>query len=395
MAKHARERQIIHRACTAAVSPDASPPVGQWKNVDWEWIIDAARFHSVESHVYDFLAQIDHAHVPEAVRAFMVRRRRGIVLRNLQLARELVRGVNALETASIPVIPIKGPLLGQLAYEDLAVRQALDLDLLVREEHFWHAKQLLHQMGYQSLRSLTVPEQREFVEWHASYELIHPGQNIVVELHHDLLPANASDHVSAEQAWARHTHIPLMGVDMRSLDLNDLVIYLCAHGTRHEWTKLKWLCDVAGLVHRQPDIAWPVVCRRAETTGSMRSLTLAFWLIKQHFDMKAPQTVHAHMHKDALLPTLGAVVLNHEIHSHSEPSKSSWQTFWFHFRSRERWRDRIPYLMHILRLVFAPSQQDHGFLSLPKPLSWLYCLVRPVRVLRDLITLKPHTSRDG
>jgi hypothetical protein len=306
-------------------------------------------------------------------------------MRNLQMVRELVRVVSKMEAAGISVIPLKGPLLGQLAYEDLAVRQALDLDVLVREEQFWHAKDLLHAMGYQSLRALTESEQKEFVSWHASYELIHPGQNIVIELHHNFLPANATDHLPSGEVWERHTRVTMAGVTMRSLDFHDLVIYLCIHGARHEWAKLKWLCDLGGLMHRQPSIDWPLVCQRAERTGSLRAVALACWLIKRCFGLPPPEPVHAHMQTDSVLPSLGWAVLNREVGSGLTRSDTSWRSFWFHVRARERWRDRLPYLIHTLRLAIVPSQLDRGFVSLPKPFSWLYYLVRPVRVLRDIM----------
>ena len=54
--------------------------------------------------------------------------------------------------------------------------------------------------------------------------------------------------------------------------------------------------------------------------------------------------------------------------------------FWFHFRERERWRDRIPYALHNLRLAVAPSEKDRAFVQLPKALSALYLFVRPVRI---------------
>jgi hypothetical protein len=91
------------------------------------------------------------------------------------------------------------------------------------------------------------------------------------------------------------------------------------------------------------------------------------------------------MQTDSVLPSLGWAVLNREVGSGLTRSDTSWRSFWFHVRARERWRDRLPYLIHTLRLAIVPSQLDRGFVSLPKPFSWLYYVVRPVRVLRDIM----------
>ena len=60
----------------------------------------------------------------------------------------------------------------------------------------------------------------------------------------------------------------------------------------------------------------------------------------------------------------------------------------FHFRIRERWRDRFYswYTRRWVRYVirdFRPSAKDRAMISLPARLDFLYYLVRPIRVGRD------------
>lgn len=60
----------------------------------------------------------------------------------------------------------------------------------------------------------------------------------------------------------------------------------------------------------------------------------------------------------------------------------------FHLRVRERLRDRIPVLFRLLkgsfRILFVPDEQDRQWVKLSRPLSGLYCLVRPVRLVYRL-----------
>jgi len=54
-------------------------------------------------------------------------------LRVLRMTADLVRVVRALESAAIPVLCLKGPVLGQLYYGDPAMRDYMDLDILVKQ----------------------------------------------------------------------------------------------------------------------------------------------------------------------------------------------------------------------------------------------------------------------
>jgi hypothetical protein len=60
-----------------------------------------------------------------------------------------------------------------------------------------------------------------------------------------------------------------------------------------------------------------------------------------------------------------------------------WATFWFAYRTRQRLRDRRALLAHYAWLGVTPTERDHAFASVPSSLSWLYYLLRPVRLLRD------------
>jgi hypothetical protein len=50
----------------------------------------------------------------------------------------------------------------------------------------------------------------------------------------------------------------------------------------------------------------------------------------------------------------------------------------FHFRLRERWRDRMCYC---LRAALVPNMRDWAIVRLPPRLRWLYYVIRPLRLL--------------
>jgi hypothetical protein len=49
---------------------------------------------------------------------------------------------------------------------------------------------------------------------------------------------------------------------------------------------------------------------------------------------------------------------------------------------RERLRDRVPYLLyHLPGYLLTPNEKDRAFLPLPTSLSFLYYLIRPIRLV--------------
>ena len=52
-------------------------------------------------------------------------------------------------------------------------------------------------------------------------------------------------------------------------------------------------------------------------------------------------------------------------------------------RGGERFRDRAPMWRYFRERVFRPNEKDRAWLKLPRPLGFLYWLLRPLRLLRD------------
>jgi hypothetical protein len=381
--------------------------------VEWTWVLDQAHHHAIEPLVQSLLGRANWQSVPAAVQSHLDQCARGIAMRSMQQARELVRVATRIEANGIQVIPLKGPVMGQLAYGNLAFRHALDVDLLVRQEDFDAALKTLYELGYEPLRSLSESEAEGFIDWHASYELVHPDQRIIVELHADFFPGIHAAVVPLDAVWRRQIEVPFAGADLRSLALEDLLIYLCAHGTKHRWTKLKWLADIAGIIHRHPDVDWDAVQVRARAMGSLRMVKLGLWLAHTLLQAPFPKAFRDgreenipekktplrdpnradSMRGDVTIQAMAATVETKWLFAAPDDPVDLWREFWFHLRERERWRDRIPYVMHSLQLILKPSERDHAVLRLPKYLSWLYVAIRPLRIVWD--ALVAARRRDG
>lgn len=99
------------------------------------------------------------------------------VLAHRQAAR---LAMQALVTAGIDVMPLKGVWLAFEIYDQASTRLGVDVDLLVRSKDFARATEVLVGAGFLADENITDPRERS---------LIHPKLSVAVDLHQALFPA--------------------------------------------------------------------------------------------------------------------------------------------------------------------------------------------------------------
>jgi len=144
-----------------------------------------------------------------------------------------------------------------------------------------------------------------------------------------------------------------------------LLVMLAAHGSYHRWERLIWAADVRAVIRTSPELDMDRLRALARRTGAMRMLELALCMAERLEPLPHPLR--------EMIPDRGPVS---RLADHP-PSR-----LYYHFKVRERWRDRMCCLF---RYFFAPTFSDWKCISLPAFLSWLYYLIRPFRAVRDAI----------
>ena len=94
--------------------------------------------------------------------------------------------------------------------------------------------------------------------------------------------------------------VNLLGTDIQTLSLRNLVPYLCAHG----WTQLKWICDLAELMRNSTDLDWDQIIHRAEKLRSLRMLWLGLALATELLDAPLPVDICQQIYKEKAIPSL-------------------------------------------------------------------------------------------
>jgi hypothetical protein len=77
------------------------------------------------------------------------------------------------------------------------------------------------------------------------------------------------------------------------------LLYLCAHGSRHLWARLQWICDVAQLIRRNPALDCAALLERARVAGGRRMLFLGLAVAQNFFGASLPPQVAESVRGDA------------------------------------------------------------------------------------------------
>ncbi len=188
---------------------------------------------------------------------------RDISVSNLRMTGELVRLLNLFEDHGIVAIPYKGPTLAALAYGNLALREFEDPgDLLLHERDLAEARGLLMDLGFRLGASLIPAQEAAYVASIRELPLV-SREGILVELHVEINPRDYGFPLDLDRLWERLLPVPLVGRNVPTFSVEDLLLILCAHGERHWWGSLGWICDLAELVWTRSDVRWEWVLDEA------------------------------------------------------------------------------------------------------------------------------------
>jgi hypothetical protein len=170
--------------------------------------------------------------VPEAILDDLREHSQDNTLRNLTLTAELRRILAAFGSHEIPIVPYKGPVLAASAYGNLAMREFVDLDVLVHKRDFLRAKELLASIGYRQQERLTPTQERAFMHSDGEYHFAPGEMRDPLELHWEITPRTFSFLLDPESLWDRLERTSLGGASVATLSPEDLLLILCAQVRR-------------------------------------------------------------------------------------------------------------------------------------------------------------------
>ena len=342
--------------------------------VDWPQLPALAARHGLVPLVSGALA--GQPAVPEPVHRQLAAGAISGSARILLLAAHLHELLAVLSHAGIAVFVHKGLAIGAMAYGDILLRHAGDLDLVIRPADLPRARLLLENLGYAAKAAAPRPG-----GYHLGFRRASSG--VTVELHWAFTSARWPFPLSQASLWSSLTTVPVAGHPAPCLVPAMAVLALCAHGTKEAWARLGLLADLAALLTRYPDLPWEAILACARRMRREQAVLLGFALAAVCLGLVLPPELTRRMGQFPRLPKLCRQV----IRSYETGQPISGLSFHcFLWRVMETGHDRRvywaatgPVLARKLIDWMRPTEADRPPV---RALRWLPYVQRPVRIVR-------------
>ncbi len=356
-------------------------------DVDWRRFCALAVEHHVVPLVYHALSKTCPDVVPSSIMSELGDSFRTNLARNLALSAELANILKLYRANGINAIPFKGPTLASIAFGSLALRQSGDLDILVRGADSRRARSIVLANGYRALTELSEDE-----EWSLGnhFRLVRDDRQMTIELHWRLICDRLCMNLNEDSLWDSPTQAVIAGEAVSSFALPELLLYLCAHGAKHCWRRLNWVCDIAELARARADLDWDAVVRLARARGCLRLLSVGLILGRDLLGAPLPESVARLVNTDRWAHTLAQEIA--ESYTMAIAVPDGFAAMWrFNIRVRERLRDRFRCRLKLLAPAARPNPRDRLLVSLPPRLEFLYPVVKAIRLAVTFAT-KPRAA---
>jgi hypothetical protein len=357
--------------------------------IDWAGLVEIARAQRLTPLLYASLCSTCSEAVPSPVLDGMRDYCGTTLLKNLLLTRELLELVVVFESAGVPMIPAKGPLLAMCVYGTLEVRPFNDLDLLVSEPDVPRARELLLARGYVAGWSDS--------DWERKFE--HPDRGIAIDLHHRIAPRHFPAPASFKAMWHDRRPVPCLNTTVLGMAPEHLLLWLSVDLARdclHRKPRMLQVCDVAELIRAHPRLDCERVGALARAAGGGRILLVALQLARSLLGVEPPRGSLEALRADRVVHALAARVRPQLLRASDAAGFRALDSA-FYLRARERLTDKLRYVsiraLGPARLLVTPTESDRRFVRLPPALALLYYVVRPIRILRDRVMRKKRRVR--
>ena len=272
--------------------------------LDIELVYQQASTLGVGPLLYCGLLQIGDKSAP--ITALMVRLAQQMTdaaaLYEFVYPQQLASLVSALAAVRIDVIVLKGYALGVRAYQQPALRQYSDFDLLVREADLRRAAKLLVELGY-------APDENEHpLQW---YDEVHHHMvpymragALHVELHRTLTNAEHHLRIDYNDLWARAEPLSIGEAHAWMLSPEYQLLHLCIHAVyvhRVAEIGLRPLWDIYELVvNNTESLDWKCVVEASAAWGVGKKAHLMLRLVNTLFGDVVPAETLEAMSRDPL-----------------------------------------------------------------------------------------------
>jgi len=275
---------------------------------DWGSFVKFAMRHRLQCFADEALEAAGIA-LPPRARQALKQAARDVAGANLLAIRESKTLLAAFGEAGIAVLDMKGLPLAILAYGECTRRHGKDIDLFVQRSDFPAAGALMEKLGYVRTHPRQDVSGAVLALWmRRRKDFAYSKGDQQVELHWQAV----NNPLLFEMPWRPQSWQTIdigHGLTVETAASEDLFAYLCVHGAIGGWFRLKWVCDIAGLLARQPPERILELYTHTEHLGIERASGQVLLLCADLFGTPLPPALSRRLRSDAIVRFLERVAL--------------------------------------------------------------------------------------
>ena len=346
-------------------------PLDLKRPLDWEYLLATASEQGLQPLLQKHLFLNKAEQIPSWLLSRLKLQSVSNLSNVLHLMGKQQQLFHLLQQNEIPAAIFKGSVLAQMAYGDISLRQAGDIDILISPKHFDCTRRLLESLGYQMTPALTNAQLASHLNSHCEIQFMRDDWLTVVDLHWGLAPKSFVFKMDTDDVLSRLQTVTIAGAEIKTLSTEDSILYQSMHGAKHLWRRLEWISALGETIRAAQTIDWDVIIERAAEARATRMLALGLRLAERLSGVEIPAEVDVDQSMDQLAKNILSKIFT------VTGAAGSTETNLYNLKIMDRKRDA---LASTLRALFVPTLTDWSALNLPPSLHSLYYAYRPLRL---------------
>ena len=322
------ELKLLIAACRAAYG-GGQVGLAAGAAIRWDCLAELAKRHRVEALCWNGLEKLKPK-IPMQVTESLAHATRETIGQAMRMAVESGRLKQAFDGAGIDLIFVKGATLGALAYPKPFLKMSMDVDLLVEPDRLREACATLRSAGYYPV--IPADAGADGIErWHRMSKesvWLHPKAGVQLDLHSRLADQPAMI-PTIGMSSPRQLVTVAPGIELPTLGEDELFAYLCVHGASSAWFRLKWVCDLAALLHGKDHRQVDRLYERSQQLGAGRAAAQALLMADAVFGTCLSDALRERLCANPFNRWLSQIALR-QLAAEREPLARPMGTFWIH-----------------------------------------------------------------
>lgn len=299
-----------------------------------------------------------------------------IVKQNMMMTSELLKVMKLLEENDIEAISFKGPVLAQMAYGDITLRQYVDLDILVDEKDVEQSIKMLLDNDYKNILPLEIIKNEICLDVIKDFAIENVKSGVLIELHWRLFEKRYLSNFDIFEHTNKKSILNGKKINTLSNEIN--LIYLCLHGSKHMWERIEWIYDIDRLLKNET-YNWDKFISLSLMSNTKNAIFLGLYLSNSFFDTKIDDKIKYYVETEENIK-LSYYVFNNMKNNIILKDEFKKNKLIFSFQ-KKLYNKEIDKIKFVLNSFFKISEEDCQTYYIDKRFSFIYIILRPYRLI--------------